>query len=134
MPGALIVTGGSRGIGAAIATCAGARRWNVCVNYHTDEARAGAVVQAIRSTGGTAIAVQGDVSVEADVERLFAEVDARLGALDALVNNAGIDEQMSVAEMTREHLERVFAVNAFGPYYCSREAVRRMSTARGGSP
>lgn len=132
MPGVLIVTGGSRGIGAAICRGAGARNWKVCVNYRSGEAEADTVVQAIRAGGGTAIAVKGDVSVESDVEQLFAEVDARLGPVSALVNNAGIDEQMRVADITRQHLERVFAVNAFGPYYCSREAVRRMSTARGG--
>jgi NAD(P)-dependent dehydrogenase (short-subunit alcohol dehydrogenase family) len=133
MPGTLIVTGGSRGIGAAIARSAGSRQWNVCVTYRRGEAEAGAVVEAIRAEGGTAMAVKADVAVESDVERLFAEVDARLGSVGALVNNAGIDEVMRVADLTRQHLERVFAVNAFGPYYCSREAVRRMSTARGGS-
>ena len=133
MPEVLIVTGGSRGIGAAIAMGAGARRWKVCVNYRTGEVRANSVVEAIRAGGGTAIAVKGDVSVEAEVERLFAEVDARLGTVTALVNNAGIDQQVAVADVTGEQLERVFAVNTFGPYYCAREAVRRMSTARGGS-
>ena len=133
MPGVLIVTGGSRGIGAAVARRAGALRWKVCVDFRAGEAQADAVVESIRASGGTAIAVQADVSVEAEAERLFAEVDARLGVVSALVNNAGIDEQMRVAELTRQHLERVFAVNAFGPYYCSREAVRRMSTACGGS-
>jgi NAD(P)-dependent dehydrogenase (short-subunit alcohol dehydrogenase family) len=132
MPGVLIVTGGSRGIGAAIATCAGARQWKVCVNYRAGEVQANTVVEAIRAEGGTAIAVKADVSDESEVEQLFAEVDDRLGTVSALVNNAGIDEQMRVADITRQHLERVFAVNAFGPYYCSREAVRRMSTARGG--
>lgn len=133
MPGVLIVTGGSRGIGAAVAARAGVLGWKVCVNYRTGEAQAEAVVEAIRAHGGTAVAVRADVSVEIEAERLFTEVDARLGTVTALVNNAGIDEQMRVADLTSRHLERVFAVNVFGPFYCSREAVRRMSTARGGS-
>lgn len=132
MPGVLIVTGGSRGIGAAIATRAGARGWKVCVNFRTSEVHANSVVEAIRAGGGTAIAVKADVAVEAAVEQLFAEVDARLGTVSALVNNAGIDRQVAVADVTGEQLARVFAVNAFAPYYCAREAVRRMSTARGG--
>jgi NAD(P)-dependent dehydrogenase (short-subunit alcohol dehydrogenase family) len=131
--GVLIVTGGSRGIGAAVARRAGELQWKVCVNFRAEEAQAGAVVESIRAHGGTAIAVRADVSLEAGAESLFAEVDARLGTVTALVNNAGIDEQMRVADLTRQHLERVFAVNAFAPYYCSREAVRRMSTARGGT-
>jgi len=129
----LLVTGGSRGIGAAIARRAGARQWQVCVNYRSGEEQANAVVEAIRAAGGTAIAVRGDVSVEAQVEQLFREVDERLGTVGALVNNAGIDQQVAVADVQREHLERVFGVNSFGPCYCAREAVRRMSTARGGS-
>ena len=96
------------------------------------EAQADSVVEAIRAGSGTAIAVKADVAVEAEVEELFAEVDARLGTVSALVNNAGIDRQVAVADVTGEQLERVFAVNAFGPSYCAREAVRRMSTARGG--
>lgn len=129
----LIVTGGSRGIGAAIAKGAGARGWRVCVNYRSGEVQANAVAEAIRTRGGSAIAVQGDVSVEADVRRLFAAAEAGLGSVDILVNNAGIEHEVALADMEREHLERVFAVNTFGAYYCSREAVRRMSRARGGA-
>lgn len=128
-----MVTGGSRGIGAAIAVGAGARGWKVCVNYRVGEAQAGRVVETIRAGGGTAIAVRGDVSIESEVEALFAEADARLGIVSALVNNAGIDVPVAVADLTGEQLQRVFAVNAFGPYYSAREAVRRMSTARGGT-
>jgi NAD(P)-dependent dehydrogenase (short-subunit alcohol dehydrogenase family) len=133
MAGGFIVTGGSRGIGAAIAKGAGARGWRVCVNYRAGEAQAQAVVQAIRAAGGDAIAVQGDVAVEADVQRLFERVDAAFGTLGVLVNNAGVDHEVAIADMEREHLERVFAVNTFGPYYCAREAIRRMSTVRGGA-
>lgn len=132
MPNVMIVTGGSRGIGAAVATRAAARGWSVCVDYRADRERADAVVEGIRAAGGTALAVQADVAAEQDVERLFAEVDAELGRVGVLVNNAGIDQQLRVADLTGEHVERVFGVNTFGQLYCAREAVRRMSTARGG--
>jgi NAD(P)-dependent dehydrogenase (short-subunit alcohol dehydrogenase family) len=133
MPNVLVVTGGSRGIGAAVATRAAARGWSVCVNYRTGRERADAVVQSIRAAGGTAFAVQADVAVLEDVERLFAAADDALGRVGALVNNAGVDEQLRVADLTREHVERLFAVNTFGQFYCAREAVRRMSTACGGA-
>jgi len=129
----MIVTGGSRGIGAAIARGAGARGWHVCVDYRRHGAEAEAVAAEIVAGGGTAVAVQADVSVEADVVRLFQEADERLGPVAALVNNAGIDLPVAVAEVTAEQAQSLFATNAFGPVLCAREAVRRMSTARGGS-
>ncbi len=132
MAGVMIVTGGSRGIGAAIARESGRRGWHVCVNYrrHGDEAEA--VAASIAAAGGTAVAVPADVGDEADVTRLFAEVDECLGRVTALVNNAGMDIPVPVADVTREQLEAMFDANAFGPFLCAREAVRRMSTARGG--
>jgi len=129
----LIVTGGSRGIGAATARLAAQRGYAVCVNYVANAAAAQQVVADIEAAGGRAIAVGADVAVEADVVRLFQTVDAQLGPLTALVNNAGILEtQMRVESMTAERLNRIFATNITGYFLCAREAVRRMSTKSGG--
>jgi len=132
--GALIVTGASRGIGAATARLAAARGYAVCVNYRENRAAADAVVAAIAKDGGAAVAIAADVSKEADVLRLFDESAARLGKLTALVNNAGIlEHHMRLDEMTVGRLERVFATNVVGAFLCAREAVRRMSTKHGGA-
>lgn len=129
----LIVTGGSRGIGAATARLAATRGYAVCVNYLRDEAAATGVVDDIVAGGGTAVAVAGDVAREADVMRLFERVDAELGPVTALVNNAGILEtQTRIEHMDAARLERVFSVNITGSFLCAREAVRRMSTRHGG--
>ena len=134
MAGVVIVTGGGRGIGAATATLAAARGYAVCVNYRANAAAADRVVASITAAGGRAIAVQADVAVEADVLRLFETCDARLGRLTALVNNAGILEtQMRVEAMDAARLQRVFATNVVGAFICAREAVKRMSTRRGGA-
>ncbi len=131
--GALLVTGASRGIGAATARLAAERGYAVCVNYRSDRAAADAVVAAIRGAGGRAVAIAGDVAKEPDVLRLFESCAAELGPLDALVNNAGILEpHMRVDEMSAGRLERVFATNVVGSFLCAREAVRRMSTRHGG--
>ena len=133
MPGTLIVTGGSRGIGGATAVMAGGLGFSVAVNYLQDRIAAESVVKTIVDGGGRAVAIQGDVSVEADVLRLFEESDRQLGALTALVNNAGILEtQMRVETMDAGRLQRVFATNVIGAFLCAREAVKRMSTAHGG--
>lgn len=129
----LVVTGGSRGIGAATARLAGQRGWAVCVNYRQNRDAAQDVVHDILEAGTRAVAVQADVSVEADVERLFEICDRELGRLAGLVNNAGILElQMRVESMTADRLSRVLAANVVGAFICAREAVRRMSTRRGG--
>jgi len=129
-----LVTGGSRGIGAATARLLASRGYAVCVNYVARQDAADAVVSAIRDAGGEAVAVQADVGVEADVERLFATCDAELGAVAALVNNAGtLERQMRVETMDAARLLRVFTANVVGSFLCAREAVRRMSTARGGA-
>lgn len=129
----LVVTGGSRGIGAATARLAAARGYAVCVNYLRNEAAASAVVREISDGGGKAIAVAGDVGEEADVIRLFERVDAALGLVTALVNNAGILEtQTRVEHMDAARLHRVLAANVVGSFLCAREAVRRMSTRHGG--
>ena len=130
----LLVTGGSRGIGAATALLAASQGWSVAVNYTRDAAAAGAVVEQIRAGGGKAIAVQADVADEAQVLRMFAEVDAQLGRLTGLVNNAGVvDVTQRVDEMSVARLSRMFAVNVIGSIVCAREAVRRMSARHGGA-
>lgn len=129
----LIVTGGGRGIGAATATIAGSRGWRVAVNYAQNEEAAASVVRAIGDAGGEAIAVKADVSIEADVLRLFETVDTAFGRLDGLVNNAGIvGMKARVDEMDASRLDRMMRVNVVGPFLCAREAVRRMATRHGG--
>jgi len=130
----MIVTGGGRGIGAATARLAGARGYAVCVNYRHDCGSAESVVREIEAMGGPAMAFQADVAEEGEVERMFEEVDRRLGRVTALVNNAGVLEpQMRVEAMSAARLNRVLAVNVTGAFLCAREAVRRMSTRHGGS-
>jgi NAD(P)-dependent dehydrogenase (short-subunit alcohol dehydrogenase family) len=129
----MIVTGGSRGIGAATAFLAGKRGYAVCVNYLHNRVAAESVVGAIERAGGKAIAVAADVAVESEVERLFQTVDQTLGPLTALVNNAGILEQQArLEDMDAARLNRIFATNIIGSFLCAREAVRRMSTRHGG--
>lgn len=129
----VIITGGSRGIGAATALLAASRGYAVCVNYRSNAAAAQAVVSSIEGFGGRAIAVQADVAIEADVVRMFETCDAQLGRLTALVNNAGILEtQMRVEAMDAARLQRVLATNVTGAFLCAREAVKRMSTKHGG--
>ncbi len=130
----LIITGGSRGIGAATARLAAADGYTVCISYLHNKPAADAVVQDIVKVDGKAMAVAADVAVEADVLRLFETVDAQLGRVTALVNNAGILERhMRVEEMDAGRLSRVLAANVIGSFLCAREAVRRMSTRHGGS-
>ncbi len=129
----VLITGGSRGIGAATARLAAARGYDVCVNYRRNSEAAERVVAEIEAAGTRGLAVAADVSVEADVVRLFDVCDAAFGRLDALVNNAGIlDIQMRLDEMDAARISRVLATNVVGPFICAREAVRRMSTKYGG--
>ncbi|AVS65010.1 SDR family oxidoreductase [Paracidovorax avenae] len=129
----VLVTGGSRGIGAATARLAARRGWAVAVNYARDAAAAGRVVDAIRAEGGEAVAIQADVADESQVVALFEAVDTQWGRLSALVNNAGVvDVPARVSEMSGERLRRMFDINVLGSFYCAREAVRRMSAQRGG--
>jgi NAD(P)-dependent dehydrogenase (short-subunit alcohol dehydrogenase family) len=129
----LLITGGSRGIGAATALLAAGRGYAVAVNYATNSLAADEVVRTIRAGGGTAMAVQADVGDEAQTVAMFERVDAKLGRLTALVNNAGVvDVQARVDEMSGERLERMFRINILGSFVCAREAVRRMSTRHGG--
>ncbi|MCJ2054833.1 SDR family oxidoreductase [Methylobacterium sp. J-070] len=128
-----IVTGGSRGIGRAVALLLAERGYAVCLSYVSDAAAAQAVVDAITAQGGTARAVRGDVGEEADVIALFQAADG-LGRLTALVNNAGVvDLKSDVADMSVARLRRMMNTNVVGSFLCAREAVRRMSTKRGGA-
>jgi NAD(P)-dependent dehydrogenase (short-subunit alcohol dehydrogenase family) len=134
MPKTLLITGASRGIGAATALLAASQGWQVAVNYAANSLAADGVVRQIRAAGGVAIAVQAGVSIEKDVLRLFETVDAKLGRLDGLVNNAGVvDMAQRVDEMSVARLERMWATNITSSFVCAREAVRRMSTKHGGS-
>jgi NAD(P)-dependent dehydrogenase (short-subunit alcohol dehydrogenase family) len=134
LSGVLLVTGASRGIGAATARLAAASGWAVGVNYLRDQAAALAVVRDAEAAGQKACALRGDVAVEADVLRIFEQVEVELGKLTALVNNAGIAGNGSrVAEFQAGKLERLLAVNVVGLQLCCREAVRRMSTRLGGA-
>jgi NAD(P)-dependent dehydrogenase (short-subunit alcohol dehydrogenase family) len=129
-----LITGGGRGIGAATALLAAQRGYAVAVNYASNSLAADEVVRTIRAGGGTAIAVQADVGDEAQVLAMFEKVDAKLGRLTALVNNAGVvDVQARVDEMSVARLERMFRINVIGSFICAREAVRRMSTRYGGT-
>lgn len=130
----MLVTGGSRGIGAATALMAARYGYAVAVNYRGNAEAAEAVVSAIERDGGKAIAVQADVAREDDVARLFQTVDDKLGRITALVNNAGIvDQPSTVANMDADRVERMMRINVVGPFLCAREAVQRMATSRGGN-
>ncbi len=130
----LLVTGASRGIGAATARLAALRGYDVCVNYRRDRDAAARVVADVEAAGRRAVAVAADVSVESEVVELFASCDRQLGRLDALVNNAAIlEKQMRLDAMDAARITRVLATNVIGPFICAREAVKRMSTKYGGS-
>jgi NAD(P)-dependent dehydrogenase (short-subunit alcohol dehydrogenase family) len=129
----LLVTGGSRGIGAATALLAARQGWSVAVNYTANSLAADEVVRQIRAAGGQAMSVQADVADEAQVLRMFAHIDAKFGRLSGLVNNAGVvDVTARVDEMSVARWKRMFDINVIGSLICAREAVRRMSTKHGG--
>ena len=129
-----IVTGGSRGIGAATVSRLASDGWDVAVGYLRDSSAADSVVGKCRSAGQRSVAVQVDVTSEVQIVQMFATVDREIGPLSALVNCAGIvDQKARVDEYPTGRVERMFSVNVVGPFLCAREAVRRMSTLRGGS-
>ena len=129
----LLVTGGSRGIGAATCKLAARHGWAVAVNYTANSLAADTVVRDIRAQGGRAMAVQADVANEAQVLRMFEQVDAKMGHLTGLVNNAGVvDVTAKVQDQSLERWHRMFDINVMGSMLCAREAVRRMSTSLGG--
>ncbi|MEL7939827.1 SDR family oxidoreductase [Pseudomonas delhiensis] len=130
----MLITGASRGIGAATALLAAERDYAVAINYRQRGEAAEALVRRIREAGGRAEAFAADVAEEAEVVRLFLAVDKAFGRLDALVNNAGmLERQMRLEEMDAARLQRVFAVNVTGSFLCAREAVRRMARSHGGA-
>ena len=129
----MLITGASRGIGAATARLAAENGFAVAVNYHRSREEAERLVDEIRSQGGRAVALGADASREEDILLLFAETERLLGGLDCLVNNAGILERQGRVEgMESDRLQRVFTTNIIGPFLCAREAVRRMSIRHGG--
>lgn len=133
MSGVLIITGASRGIGAATAKLAGARGWAVAVNYNSNAAKADDVVAAIKRAGGKAVAIKADVSTASGVRHLFAETDRQLGPATALFNNAGIVHAYKpVTELSEEELQDHWRINITGQFLCAGEALKRMSTKAGG--
>ena len=129
----MLITGGSRGIGAATALGAAARGYRIALSYLGNTSAANEIVQKIQHMGGEAIAIQADVGVEADVLRLFKTVDEEMGTIQALVNNAGmLEKQMRLDQMDLSRWQRVLNANVNGSFLCAREAVLRMSTKHGG--
>jgi NAD(P)-dependent dehydrogenase (short-subunit alcohol dehydrogenase family) len=128
-----IVTGGSRGIGRAIAVALGRQGWNVCISYVSNEAAASETAVTVGKAGGRALTVKADMASRADIRRLFSETGKAFGRLDALVNNAGVvGGQRSIFDADEEHLRGVFDANVFGVFYCAAEAAKVMSTQKGG--
>lgn len=129
----ILITGGSRGIGRATALLAAARGWSVGINYVGNAEAAANTVSAVQEAGGRALAVRGDVAIEADVLKMFDATEQAFGQLDGLVNNAGIvAPSMPLVEISAERLKRVFDTNILGAFLCAREAGRRLSKSRGG--
>lgn len=133
-PSTVVITGASRGIGRAAALLAAEAGWRVAVNYRSDKAAADAVVDEILAAGGHAAAICGDVCCESDVQALFSQAAAKLGAIGAVVINAGgVAQPSSLADMSYERLRRMFELIVMGSYLCAREAARTLSRARGGA-
>jgi NAD(P)-dependent dehydrogenase (short-subunit alcohol dehydrogenase family) len=129
----ILITGGTRGIGRASALLCASKGWSVALNYLRDASAAEAAAQEVRSAGGRAVALQGDVAVEADVVSIFSEAESKLGGLDGVVINAGIvAPSLQLADMDGARLKRMFDVNIYGAYLCARESSRRLSKDRGG--
>ena len=130
----MLITGASRGIGATTAEMAAKQGYKVLINYHSNQSAADHLVKKIKDSGGDAFAVASDVSKEDEVMALFNALDQQYGRLDVLVNNAGIlAKQMPLVEMSAARLEQVLGINVIGSFLCAREAIKRMSTRRGGA-
>jgi len=133
MSGVILVTGGSRGVGGAICRAAANRGYKVGINFRQSERLARLLADAIRAEGGTAVAIQGDITIEQDIIRVFSELDGSLGRITALVNNAGGGIGSGpIHQASIPALQAVMALNLIGPILCAREAVKRMSTSEGG--
>jgi len=129
----MLVTGASRGIGAATARLAAMADYAICINFHHSESEANELLDSLLSSGANAIAVRADIGLESDVAHLFEAIDSQLGRLTALVNNAGVLEQQSDFEnISLDRLQRIFRTNVEGSFLCSQQAIRRMSTKYGG--
>jgi NAD(P)-dependent dehydrogenase (short-subunit alcohol dehydrogenase family) len=129
----LVITGGSRGIGAAVARIGAKNGYSIALSYKGNAEAAVAVVKSIKEARGEAIAIQADISNREEVRKMFSTIDEQFGPPTALVNNAGVLEQQGrITEVSPERLQRIFSVNIFGAFYCSQEAVKRMSTKSGG--
>lgn len=129
----ILITGGSRGIGAATALLAAKEGYAVVVNFHKNKDAADAVVSQIKNEGGTAIAIQADITKEQDVTRLFSETKHIFGALDVLINNAGIlGPQMEFESMNMERISNIFRTNVFAQFRCAQEAIKQMAWSKGG--
>lgn len=128
----ILVTGASRGIGASVARLAGARGYRVIVNYLNNQASAEEVVHHIKNSGGDAVAIQADVGDLSAVKAMFAKIDELWGCVDVLVNNAGMLANFRVEDVTDRNLSQIFRTNVFSAYFCSCEAIKRMSTKHGG--
>ena len=134
MTPSLLITGGSRGIGAATAVLAARQGWDVAINYTRDAAAAERVAEQVRAAGRRALVLQADVADERAVLAMFAAVDQAFGPLRGLVNNAGVvDQPARVDQMSLQRLQRMFAINLGGSFLCAREAIKRMSTRHGGT-
>jgi NAD(P)-dependent dehydrogenase (short-subunit alcohol dehydrogenase family) len=129
----IVITGGSQGIGAATALLAAQQGYNICFSYHSQATSAQQLAIQIKALGADVIYVQADVSIEADILRLFAQVDQHFGRIDALVNNAGILRKNLVIDTNVKDLEKLFGVNVIGSFVCAREAIKRMAISRGGN-
>ena len=129
----ILITGASRGIGAATALLAARQGYRICINYHADDASAQQTLEKVRALGAEAIAVRADASVEDEVVQLFQRIDQELGPLTALVNNAGtIAQQSRVEDMSEFRLLKMMKTNVVGPMLCAKHALRRMSRRHGG--
>lgn len=134
MKNVLLVTGASRGIGAAAAGLAASRGYSVAINYRSSQRHAEELAKRLRAQGAEAIPIQADVSSREQVQAMFGEIDRRLGRVTALVNNAGIlEKQARLESVDPARLHRLFSTNVFGAMYCAQEAIQRMSTAKGGA-
>lgn len=129
----MLITGASRGIGAETAILAAKAGYDICINYHSNKQAAENILSKVTDCGVHAIVVQGDVSKEKDIKNIFKQIDDELGTITALVNNAGILEtQMRVESLNFNRLERILNTNVIGSVLCAKEAIKRMSTKRGG--
>jgi NAD(P)-dependent dehydrogenase (short-subunit alcohol dehydrogenase family) len=130
----ILITGGSQGIGASTAILAARKNYSVCINYHNNDSAANDIVKKIHVEGGKAFAFKADISKEDEVLNLFENIDNKVGKISALINNAGIIESQKLfVDMNAARLQNVFGTNVIGSFLCAREAIKRMSTKRGGN-